>query len=151
MCAHFIAPRAWSRSPSEDDYYKPLLNSECDADQFLEFIREDVMAFVEDKLLSHLFLAGHHTRRALYGHSHGDLFSFCSLYTDSTPFDTIIAVSPTVWQDDFSIVKYQERLFRERSPPAGSGRALFLILAWGSTKGVSLQRRRAKIRRIGKL
>lgn len=67
---------------SEDDYYKPLLNSECDADQFLEFIREDVMAFVEDKLLSHLSLAGHHTRRALYGHSHGGLFLFCSLYTD---------------------------------------------------------------------
>jgi predicted alpha/beta superfamily hydrolase len=127
--------------PSQDGHYKPLLNSKGEplshltwgeADQFLDFIQHDVMAFVEGNLFSHLSLAEASPKRALYGHSYGGLFSLNSLYTKPDLFDTIIAVSPTVWWNDSSIVEYQEKKFREQPPTADGGRSPCLILTWGS-------------------
>lgn len=129
--------------PSADGQYKPLLNSKGEAipgltwgeaDQFLDIIQTDVMSFVEEKLFAHVSSSDISIRKALFGHSYGGLFSLNSLYTKPTLFDTIIAASPTVWWNDFSIVNYQEKQFRGRPPVAEGGQKPSLILTWGSSE-----------------
>lgn len=126
--------------PSKDGHYEPLLNSKGEplshltwgeADQLLDFVENDIMTYVEGTLFSHLPLK----RRALYGHSYGGLFSLNAMYTKPALFDTIIAASPTVWWNNFSLVKYQEKLFREGKPPTKDGNKPSLILTWGSSEG----------------
>ncbi|KAK2593566.1 hypothetical protein QQS21_008741 [Conoideocrella luteorostrata] len=128
--------------PSKDGKYEPLYydNGEPqthvtwgEADKFLSAIQYDIMPYVEGTLFSHLPFTNKSIRRGLFGHSYGGLFSLNALYTKPALFDTIIAASPTVWWNKFSIVNFQEKLFRDQ-PPAQDAPSPSLILTWGSSK-----------------
>lgn len=95
-----------------------------EADQFLDFIRTEVMPHVERDLFGHIELR----RKALFGHSYGGIFSLNALYTYPSLFDFYIAASPTIWWSNYALVKNQEADFL-RLPPLASPRSL--MLTWG--------------------
>ncbi|KAL1870708.1 hypothetical protein Daus18300_005028 [Diaporthe australafricana] len=93
-----------------------------EADDFLAFIREDVMKhYVEGVLFPHLGGLGR-GRKALLGHSYGGIFTLNALYTQPEAWDTYLAGSPIVEFNKGKFVAEQEAAFRARTldcpPPA---------------------------------
>ncbi|KAI5458977.1 siderophore esterase IroE [Mariannaea sp. PMI_226] len=123
--------------PTRDGKFDDLLGSDGkprddvtfgEADQFLSFIQNDVMTFVENDLFKHLPLGA--DRKALFGHSYGGLFVLNALFTKPTLFDTFIAASPSISWNRRSVVSYQEADFRARKTPVNPPRGL--LMTWGS-------------------
>ncbi|KAF7543635.1 hypothetical protein G7Z17_g10585 [Cylindrodendrum hubeiense] len=98
------------------------------ASDFLDVIQTDIIPFVEGTLFPEAPLRT--SRKALYGHSYGGLFTLNAIFTKPTHFDTFIAASPSIWFNDCSIVKGQEAQFRAREHPADP--APRLLITWGS-------------------
>lgn len=99
-----------------------------EADKFLDFIRNDVMSYVQTKIFPHLSLST--GRKALFGHSYGGLFALNALFTQPELFDFYAAASPSIFWNNYSLVKNQEAQFhgREHFPdPAPS-----LLITWGT-------------------
>jgi predicted alpha/beta superfamily hydrolase len=93
-----------------------------EADDFLAFIREDVMKhYVEGVLFPHLGGLGQ-GRKALLGHSYGGIFTLNALYTQPGTWDTYLAASAIVEFNKGKFVAEQEEAFRARTldgpPPA---------------------------------
>lgn len=84
-----------------------------EADDFLAFIREDVMRhYVEGVLFPHL--RERWGRRALLGHSYGGIFTLNALYTQPGTWDTYLAASADVEFNKGKFVAEQEASFRAR-------------------------------------
>lgn len=98
------------------------------ASDFLEVIRKDIMTHVEKTLFPNIPL--HQGRKALFGHSYGGLFTLNAIFTQPSLFDTFIAASPSIWFNDLSIVKEQEKAFREDKTPLE--RKPRLLITFGS-------------------
>lgn len=106
-----------------------------EADDFLSFIREDVMAhYVEGVLFPHLGWKG---RKALLGHSYGGIFTLNALYTQPGTWDTYLAASADVEFNKGRLVREQEAAFRARAldcpPPA-------LLITYGEEAQDMVQR-----------
>ena len=102
-----------------------------EAHMFLDFIQSHVMPpHVETKLFPHLPLST--SRKALYGHSYGGIFTLNALYTKPTLFNFFIAASPTISWNNHSLVKNQEAAFRARVCPADPPPSLFIT--WGTSE-----------------
>ncbi|KKY34646.1 putative siderophore esteraselike protein [Diaporthe ampelina] len=85
-----------------------------EADDFLAFIREDVMRhYVEGVLFPHL--RGKWGHKALLGHSYGGIFTLNALYTQPGAWDTYLAASADVEFNKGKFVAEQEADFRART------------------------------------
>lgn len=51
--------------------------------------------------------------KVLFGHSYGGLFTLNALFTRPGLFDTFVAASPSIWFNDRSIAREQEKRFLE--------------------------------------
>lgn len=76
-------------------------------DKFLDFIAEELKPIIERKFKIDP------QRQTLFGHSFGGLFALHVLFTHPEMFQTYVAVSPSLWWNDNSILK-EEQKFRER-------------------------------------
>lgn len=124
--------------PSRDGKYEfPLdihgkprtdLNFE-EAHLFLDFIRNDVMRTVKDELFPDSNLSS--SRRGLFGHSYGGLFSLNSLFAQPDLFSFIAAASPSISWNGYSLVTFQEEAFRKKAEKLASPPSL--LLTWGSS------------------
>lgn len=83
------------------------------AKDFLELIEGQIMPLVEQNFFPHVPLKS--SRKVLFGHSYGGLFTLHSLFTRTELFDTYIAASPSIWYNDRSIVHEQEKAFLEKA------------------------------------
>ncbi|KAF7557938.1 hypothetical protein G7Z17_g329 [Cylindrodendrum hubeiense] len=99
-----------------------------EADEFLNFVQNDVMTYVQKTLFPHLPLGT--SRSALFGHSYGGIFTLNAMYTRPTLFGTFIAASPDIEWNKASMVREQEAAFRGRETPANPPPAL--VLTWGT-------------------
>lgn len=93
-----------------------------EADDFLAFIREDVMEhFVQGVLFPHLG-PDRWGRKALLGHSYGGIFTLNALYTHPETWDVYLAASADIEFNKGKFVEEQEAAFRARTldctPPA---------------------------------
>lgn len=109
-----------------------------EADDFLMFIREDVMRHhVEGVLFPHLAGLGQ-GRKALLGHSYGGIFTLNALYTQPGTWDTYLAASADVEFNKGRLVSEQEAAFRARkldcSPPPA------LLITYGEEAQDMVQR-----------
>lgn len=96
-----------------------------EADQFLAFVRTDVVRHVEASLFPHVALG----RRALLGHSYGGIFALNALYTHPEAWDTFVAASPDIEFNKGKFVREQEAAFRARE--LGGARPPALLVTYG--------------------
>lgn len=108
-----------------------------EADKFLDFIQNHVIKYVQDTLFPNAPLRS--GRKALFGHSYGGVFALSALYTEPTLFDFFAAASPTIWWNNYSLVKYQESAFLSRESPADPPPSL--LVTWGGIHVQNLVRR----------
>ena len=77
-------------------------NTSGEAADFLKFIRDDVMPFVDSTYRTDP------TLRIGHGHSFGGLFMLYTLFIQPSTFQRYIAASPSIWWDDRVILKHEE-------------------------------------------
>ncbi|MGH8495807.1 MAG: alpha/beta hydrolase [Gammaproteobacteria bacterium] len=70
--------------------------------RFLEFIEDELIPYVEETYRVN-------GNRTLVGHSYGGLFAVWSGLTEPALFDRILAVSPSLWYDDYLVLRLEER------------------------------------------
>lgn len=85
-------------------------------DQFLRFVREEVMPFVEQRYRTAPF-------RILAGHSVGGLTAIHALAAHPTMFDAYLAVSPSLWWDKGAYLDWAAA----RLSPSGPGREFLFV------------------------
>lgn len=85
------------------------------AKEFQDAIKSSIIPLVEDFLSPHICLSSY--RRVVFGHSFGGLFSLYSLFVEPELFDVYIAASPSIWFNNCSIVKEQEKEFLNQISP----------------------------------
>ncbi len=88
------------------------------ADDFLRFLREELIPHVESKYRTAPF-------RILSGHSFGGLFAVYALIQDPDLFDATLAISPSLWWDEGQSIEQMKTLFKQRP---GLTHRLFLSL-----------------------
>ena len=69
------------------------------------FLESEVMPLVESRYRTEAY-------RILAGHSYGALFALDTLFANPKLFNTIIAISPTVWWDDRYLVRRAQELVK---------------------------------------
>jgi predicted alpha/beta superfamily hydrolase len=99
-----------------------------EAHLFLDFIQREVMRAVQDELFPNVEFGA--SRRALFGHSYGGLFSLNCLFTQPSVFGFIAAASPSISWSGYSLVTFQEEEFRKKAECFASRPSL--LLTWGS-------------------
>lgn len=99
------------------------------ASDFLDIIEKNIAPYVEEQVFPHLPLKT--SRRMLFGHSFGGLFTLNALFTKPHLFDTFAAASPSIWWNDRSIVKEQEAAFVE-GDGSDTKRPPRLLVTYGS-------------------
>lgn len=75
------------------------------AEHLLDFIEETLKPFVSSTVLPNTTIG----REALFGHSFGGLFTLHALFTRPHMFDCYIAGSPSIYWDDFALLKHEDR------------------------------------------
>ncbi|KAF5025321.1 hypothetical protein F66182_2606 [Fusarium sp. NRRL 66182] len=114
-----------------DRYGKPRTDiSFGEANEFLDWIKADVMPYVEKELFPKANL--HTGRRALFGHSYGGIFTLNTMFSEPDLFDTYIAASPIIWWNKNFLVREREAPFVAREKPCSPGKSL--VLTWGTGK-----------------
>lgn len=76
-----------------DTSAKPVFKTSGGADKFLQFIKEEVMPYIEGRYKTAPF-------RILAGHSLGGLFSFHCLVDHPDLFNAYLSISPSLWWDN---------------------------------------------------
>jgi predicted alpha/beta superfamily hydrolase len=92
------------------------------ADGFLEFLVTELAEAVRARAPE-----ASATRRILFGHSLGGLFAVHALMTRPDSFETFVASSPSLWWDDFSVLKRREELDAKLKATGASPRVLVTI------------------------
>jgi len=78
------------------------------ADNFLEFMRNELFPFVDQNYRTHPF-------RILHGHSLCGMFAIYTLLTAPDMFNAYIATSPSLWWDKEFVVKQAETILKKQS------------------------------------
>lgn len=103
-----------------------------EADQFLRFIEQDVISYVEGTVFQHVGLTT--GKRVLFGHSYGGIFALNALYTNTALFSAYIAASPSIFWSDYALVKNQEADFLERAVAQSPVGVLpSVVVTWGTS------------------
>jgi predicted alpha/beta superfamily hydrolase len=98
---------------------RPIDQENGQADQFLKFIREELIPHVESKYPVTEY-------RTLIGHSHGGSFTLNALLKDQETFKNFLSIDPSVEWDDLSILKaYQNR----PTEMSFEGKALYMTMS----------------------
>lgn len=110
--ARELAPPVTQPKPGDEPYK---------ADQFLRFLKDDLMPWVETNYRTQPF-------RILVGHSRGGLFTLYTFLNSSETFNAYLALSPALWWDDEAVVKGAPEQLKKLQP----GKATrFLYLSAG--------------------
>ncbi|GAB1210792.1 hypothetical protein APSETT445_009590 [Aspergillus pseudonomiae] len=86
------------------------------ATRFLEFL----VGTVRTTLLTDVFCGLSVIKEILIGHSLGGLCTLHALFQNTTPFDTFIALSPSIWWNNEFILGEAERFLKQRQDGVGS-------------------------------
>ena len=78
------------------------------AGQFLQFIKKELVPVIDKKYRTD-------TYKVLIGHSLGGLFATYAMVQERSLFDAFIAVSPSVFVDNFSIMAQVDKLFNNKT------------------------------------
>ncbi len=98
---------------------RPIERENGQADQFLEFIRTELIPYVESKYPVTKY-------RTLIGHSHGGSFTLNALLKDQNTFRNYLVIDPSVEWDDLSILK----AFQKRATEISfEGKTLYLTMS----------------------
>ncbi len=89
-----------------------------EADNFLKYIQEELIPFVEKKYLVTDY-------RTLIGHSYGGLFAINTLVHHADLFDNYLAIDPSLYWDDQKLLQESKKVFASKS---FAGKSLFLSL-----------------------
>ncbi|KAH8655333.1 Alpha/Beta hydrolase protein [Xylariales sp. PMI_506] len=103
------------------------------AEDFISTVEKQVIPLVETELFSHLQLS--QGRRAIFGHSFGGLFTLFTMFTRPALFDTYVSASPSIFFNDCSVIRYQEKDFLASKAEAasdGTDRKPLVYLSYGS-------------------
>lgn len=65
-------------------------------------------------------------KQALFGHSLSGLFTLFTLFTKPTTFQTYLAISPSIWWNDYELLLYMEQ-FLERTGKNGEQRLFIAV------------------------
>lgn len=126
--------RAELTSKPSDARYLAAFPESGGADRFRQFLRQEVITFVERR-----FRTGE--RRAIMGESLAGLFVVNTLLRDPTLFKDYVAISPSLWWDDRRPLR---RLNKTMGSKDLSGTRLYLAMAdEGGTMQDGVQRLRA--------
>lgn len=79
------------------------------AANFLQFIKQELIPTIESKYRVHPY-------RVLIGHSFGGLFATYAMTQETELFDAMVAISPSVFFDDASMMKKVDQLFTNKKP-----------------------------------
>ena len=117
-------------TPAPSDKYPemaPLIGTEYGAaDSFLEFLTQELLPKIQVRAPEATT-----TQRVLFGHSLGGLFVAHVLVTRPTAFTTYLASSPSLWWNEFAVLRNQSG-FRERL--AGHEADVSVLLTVASTE-----------------
>lgn len=109
-----------------------------EADDFLRFVREDVMQHYVETVLFPGVTGWGGRRKALLGHSYGGIFTLNALYTYPEVWDVFVAASADIEFNEGRFVEEQEAGFRARV--VGEGRKPALIVTHGEEGGEMVRR-----------
>lgn len=127
-----LTPKADEYDMPLDRYGKPRTDiSFGEAEQFLDWMKADVMPYVEDKLFPKANL--HTGRKALYGHSYGGIFALNTMFTEPELFNSYLIGSPVIWWNKDFLIREPEKTFLARDKPVDP--PFSLALTWGTGKG----------------
>ncbi|MBL8265207.1 alpha/beta hydrolase [Steroidobacter sp.] len=87
--ARELAPPVSQPKPGDEPY---------EADQFLQFLKQDLIPWVESHYRTQPF-------RIIVGHSRGGLFTLYTFLNSPDTFNAYLALSPALWWDDEAVVK----------------------------------------------
>lgn len=104
-------------TPATSDTSSRLQNA-GGADNFLKFIRRELMPHVESNYRTQPY-------KLLVGHSFGGLFAINTLLTHPESFDAYVAISPSLWWDTQRLVDDAKPFFQSNS---GLNKFLFVTL-----------------------
>lgn len=99
------------------------------ADQFLDFMEKELIPYVEGNYP----VTGY---RTFVGHSFGGLTSVYALLSRPELFNNYVAIDPSMWWDDWVLVKQTEEVLESNSL---DGRALFLGVANTMEEGMDIE------------
>ena len=99
-------------------------------DLFLEFLEKELIPYVEGKYP----VTGY---RTFVGHSFGGLTAVYALLSRPELFNNYVAIDPSMWWDDWLLVKESKRVLEGKSL---EGRALYLGVANTMEEGMDMER-----------
>lgn len=107
--------RSWDYGPPPGVTYPPHTADGPDvrtggADRFLAFLEDEVKPEIARRI------AVDTAQQALFGHSFGGLFVLHALFNRPEAFSAWIAVSPSIYWEDFCLAASQERFERAPTP-----------------------------------
>ncbi|MFC3690684.1 alpha/beta hydrolase [Chenggangzhangella methanolivorans] len=110
--------RSWDYSPPPGATYPPHVAGGPDvltggADEFLAFIEETLKPEISRRL------PVNPARQAIFGHSFGGLFVLYALFNHPEAFATWTAASPTVYWENFTLLRSAERFEARADRPSG--------------------------------
>ncbi|KAK6712064.1 hypothetical protein SNK05_006515 [Fusarium graminearum] len=125
-------------TPFADEYDMPLDRhgkprtdiSFGEAEQFLDWMKTDVMPYVENELFPKANL--HTGRKALFGHSYGGIFALNTMFTEPELFNSFLIASPVIWWNKDFLIRKPEKTFLARDKPVDP--PFSLALTWGTGK-----------------
>lgn len=101
-------------------------NPEGQSEKFLKFIEKELKLYIESHYRTNSY-------DLLFGHSLGGLFTINTLLNSPKAFEAYIAVSPSLWWDNYSIEKKVEDFYKKYD---NLNKTLFLTL--GNEKGMGV-------------
>ena len=99
-------------------------------DKFLEFMEKELIPYVEGKYP----VTGY---RTFVGHSFGGLAAIYALYTRPELFNNYVSIDPSLWWDDWILVKKTDEVLEENDL---DGRALYIGVANTMEEGMDIER-----------
>jgi uncharacterized protein len=105
--ANYDALRAMDYTPNS----RTDVNGSGDAPKFLQFLKNEVIPFIEDKY------NGDPTRRVLMGSSYGGLFTLFAMFTEPGLFYGYVAAAPAVSYNDYSFEQEKKYFASNKNLP----------------------------------
>ena len=92
-------------TPTQDANYSEQSGG---GEQFMAFVKQELIPFIDDNYRSHPF-------RILFGHSLSGLLAANEMMQARSPFDAYIIAAPSLWWNDFEILKSAGQHFKQNT------------------------------------